>query len=67
MLGIISKENIRFFPNDLYFSYANAKAVIENNEELKFKGLKAIGIESVLDFLSKGAKGITLNQEVVGY
>lgn len=66
-VGNYFKGKYTIFSNDLlYFSYANAKAVIENNEELKFKGLKAIGIESVLDFLSKGAENY-IKSGVVGY
>lgn len=66
-VGNYFKEKYTIFSNDLlYFSYANAKAVIENNEELKFKGLKSIGIESVLDFLSKGAENY-IKSGVVGY
>lgn len=66
-VGNYFKKKYTIFSNDLlYFSYANAKAVIENNEELNFKGLKAIGINSALDFLSKGAEDYIKSGDV-GY
>lgn len=61
------KENYTIYSNDLlYFSYTNAKAIIENNEELKFNGLKFNGIESVLDYLSYEAEKY-IQSGTIGY
>lgn len=66
-VGNYFKKKYTIFSNDLlYFSYVNAKARIENNIELKFEGLKSIGVESVLDFLSIGAEEY-IKSGIVGY
>lgn len=66
-VGCYFKNRYKIISNDLlYFSYANAKAVIENNAELKFERLKEIGINSVLEFLSEEAEKYIVSKKV-GY
>lgn len=56
-VGKFFKDRYTIFSNDiLYFSYVKAMSTIENNGELKFDGLKKIGIGSVLDFLMEGSE-----------
>lgn len=46
------KKNYKIITNDtLYFSYAIARGTIHNNLPLRFKGLKAMGIEDPIDYL----------------
>lgn len=45
VVGQYFKKDYTIISNDLlYFSYVNAKAIIENNNKLQFKGLEKIGI-----------------------
>ena len=67
VVGSYFKDRYTVYSNDLlYFSYVNAKATIENNKELMFNGLKKIGIDSVLDYLSSSAEEYALTDKV-GY
>lgn len=46
------KQYYTVYSNDLlYFSYIKAKAIIENNKNLKFNKLKEIGITNPIDYL----------------
>lgn len=52
-VGHYFKSRYRIISNDtLYFSYVNAKATIENNKELKFYGLKNIGINNPFEYFN---------------
>ncbi|WJS82361.1 Dam family site-specific DNA-(adenine-N6)-methyltransferase [Tetragenococcus halophilus] len=56
VVGNFFKEKYTVYSNDfLYFSYINAKAIIENNGNLQFKKLKETGITSPLDYLQENA------------
>lgn len=58
------KEFYTVYSNDLlYFSYANAKAVIENNNKPNFHSLSKIGINEPLNYLQK----LEVDIEKVGY
>lgn len=53
VVGRYFKSRYKIISNDLlYFSYINAKATIENNNELKFKGLKQIGISNPFKYFN---------------
>ncbi|OCN04742.1 DNA adenine methylase [Erysipelotrichaceae bacterium MTC7] len=67
IVGEYFKKDFTIYSNDiLYFSYVNAKAVIENNGNLTFSKLKLAGIESPLDYLQENAERYIQNS-VVGY
>ena len=67
VVGEYFKKKFKIYSNDLlYFSYVNAKAIIENNEELFFLGLKNLGITSPLDYLQKEAENY-ISSSHVGY
>lgn len=52
-VGYYFKPRYRIISNDLlYFSYVIAKGIIENNEKPLFDGLKKIGINDPLGYLS---------------
>lgn len=56
VVGNYFKKDYTVYSNDmLYFSYVNARAVIQNNKELSFNGLKKIGITNPLVFLKENA------------
>lgn len=56
VVGNYFKKDYTIYANDmLYFSYVNAKATIENNEPLTFKGLKNLGINNPLTHLQSEA------------
>lgn len=53
-------KNLDIYVNDIqYFSYVNAKAIIENNHPLTFETLKKAGIADPFEYLNnlKGRKG----------
>lgn len=53
VVGRYFKKKYRIISNDiLYFSYVNAKATIENNKELKFEGLKKVGINDPFEYFN---------------
>ena len=53
VVGRYFKSRYKIISNDLlYFSYVNAKATIENNNELKFDGLKKIGIIDPFEYFN---------------
>lgn len=67
IVGEYFKKDFTIYSNDiLYFSYVNAKAVIENNGNLTFSKLKLAGIDSPLDYLQENAERYIQNS-VVGY
>lgn len=67
IVGKYFKSKYEVYSNDLlYFSYINAKATIENNSALAFKGLSSIGIDSPLDYLQKEADEY-IKTDKVGY
>ncbi|WP_088810681.1 MULTISPECIES: Dam family site-specific DNA-(adenine-N6)-methyltransferase [unclassified Listeria] len=67
VVGNYFKDYFTVYSNDLlYFSFVNAKAIIENNGHLTFEGLKTIGIASPLDFLQENAEKYVLSN-VIGY
>ncbi|VEE81586.1 Dam family site-specific DNA-(adenine-N6)-methyltransferase [Enterococcus hirae] len=67
VVGNYFKDRYAIYSNDLlYFSFANAKAVIENNGDLMFEGLKSNGILSPLDYLQEHAETY-IKSGVVGY
>lgn len=67
IVGQHFKKQYTVYTNDLlYFSYANAKALIENNEQLRFSALKKQGILTPLDFLQENAER-HLTSENIGY
>ena len=52
IVGNYFKKDYTIYSNDiLYFSYVNAKAVIENNDELTFDLLKKYGIQNPFTYL----------------
>lgn len=52
IVGEYFKKDYTIYSNDiLYFSYAIAKATIENNDSLTFEGLKKIGISNPFEYL----------------
>src|SRR5690625_2868562 len=52
LVGNYFKKDYKIFSNDiLYFSYVNAKAIIENNNKLTFNLLKENGIRNPFEFL----------------
>lgn len=56
VVGSYFKKDYTVYSNDLlYFSYVNARAVIENNKELSFDGLKNNGICNPFMFLQENA------------
>lgn len=62
------KQNFSIISNDfLYFSYAHAKAIIENNGNLRFVNLKKININSPLDYLQKQADIYSQENEIRYY
>jgi len=66
-VGNYFKKRYKIYTNDiLYFSFINAKAIIENNGGLTFNGLKSQGINSPLDFLQDNAEKY-LHSKTVGY
>lgn len=66
-VGNYFKKDYTVYSNDLlYFSYINAKAIIENNGNLEFKQLKNKQIDSPLDFLQEQADVYSQKSEV-GY
>lgn len=53
VVGRYFKSRYKIISNDLlYFSYVNAKATIENNNELRFDGLKKIGIIDPFEYFN---------------
>ena len=67
VVGDYFKKNYTIISNDiLYFSYINGKAIIENNGNLAFKGLKNIGVDSPLDFLQISADEY-IHKNTTGY
>lgn len=67
VVGDFFKKKYTIYSNDtLYFSYVNAKAIIENNNKLEFKKLKNNGIDSPLDYLQENAEKY-LELDTVGY
>ena len=67
VVGEYFKDRFTIYSNDLlYFSYVNAKAIIENNDVLTFSRLKEIGIESPLDYLQAEADKVTSSSNI-GY
>lgn len=66
-VGVFFKDQYTVFSNDLlFFSFVNAKAVIENNGSLGFKKLKKIGIQSPIDYLQEHAQEY-LSKNIIGY
>ena len=56
VVGSYFKKDYAVYSNDmLYFSYVNARAIIENNKKLSFNGLRKRGIENPLVFLQENA------------
>ena len=54
VVGAYFKKDFTVYSNDLlYFSYVNAKAVIEGNKIPDFKGLKFLGVDNAIDFLNR--------------
>lgn len=67
IVGNCFKKKYTIYSNDiLYFSYINAKAIIENNGSLDFDMLKKEGILSPLDFLQANAEDY-IEKGIVGY
>lgn len=67
VVGDYFKKNYTILSNDiLYFSYINGKAIIKNNGNLKFTGLKNIGIDLPLDFLQTNANKY-IDKNIMGY
>lgn len=53
VVGRYFKNHYKIISNDLlYFSYTNAKATIENNNELRFERLKKIGIPNPFKYFN---------------
>lgn len=66
-VGNYFKNKYKIYSNDiLYFSFINAKAIIENNGKLNFNGLKSLGINSALDYLSQKAEEYIVSGKI-GY
>jgi adenine-specific DNA-methyltransferase len=66
VVGNYFKKDYTIYSNDLlYFSYVNAKAVIENNERLTFDLLKQHGIENPFEYL--GSADLLDNSSISGY
>jgi len=66
-VGNYFKKNYAVYANDLlYFSFVNEKAIIENNGNLQFEKLKALGINSPLDYLQENAERY-VESGIVGY
>ncbi|MCC7574982.1 Dam family site-specific DNA-(adenine-N6)-methyltransferase [Candidatus Woesearchaeota archaeon] len=56
IVGNYFKKDFTVYSNDLlYFSYVNARAIIENNKELSFNGLQHNGIVDPILYLQKNA------------
>ena len=67
VVGDYFKKKYTILSNDiLYFSYINAKAIIENNGNLRFNNLKKIGVNSPLDFLQSNADNY-IKKGIIGY
>ncbi|MGX7197320.1 Dam family site-specific DNA-(adenine-N6)-methyltransferase [Enterococcus olivae] len=61
-VGNYFKDRFTIYSNDiLYFSYVNAKAIIENNEQLTFEKLKLEGIDNPFLFLQENKNFRTSN------
>lgn len=55
-VGNYFKTDYTIYSNDiLYFSYVNAKAIIENNKKLSFDKLKEKGIDNPIVYLQKNS------------
>lgn len=68
IVGSHFKEKFEIISNDLlYFSYINAKATIENNGGLTFRGLKAVGIKSPLAYLQEQANAYIHSDKINYY
>lgn len=66
-VGNYFQKDFEVITNDLlYFSYVHSKAVIENNSQPKFNGLKKIGISNPFEFLNKEANCYLLSKKI-GY
>lgn len=67
VVGEHFKNKFTVYSNDfLYFSFVNAKAIIENNINLTFEKLKKEGIYSPLDYLQNGANEY-IKSGAIGY
>ncbi|WP_392553278.1 Dam family site-specific DNA-(adenine-N6)-methyltransferase [Orbus wheelerorum] len=63
-VGLYFKKHYTIYSNDLlYFSYVNAKALIENNSQPTFNQLVKNGISNPLEFLMKAP----INNSKIGY